>query len=58
MRGLKRFVIGITTARHELIRCGKFAGFIERGDSVPALTANLEIAPALNVRPAELFRDS
>jgi len=36
---------------------GTYVGFIERGDGVPTLTVILEIAAALNVRPAELLRD-
>ncbi len=34
-----------------------YVGFIERGDSDPTLTVVLQIAEALNVRPAELLRD-
>jgi transcriptional regulator with XRE-family HTH domain len=34
-----------------------YVGFVERGDSVPTLTIVLQIARALNVRPADLLRD-
>jgi transcriptional regulator with XRE-family HTH domain len=34
-----------------------YIGFVERGDNVPTLTIILQIATALDVRPAELLRD-
>ena len=34
-----------------------YVGFIERGDSVPTLTIVLQLAGALELRPAELLRD-
>lgn len=34
-----------------------YVGFIERGDSIPTLSVILQVAGALNVRPAELLRE-
>jgi transcriptional regulator with XRE-family HTH domain len=34
-----------------------YVGFVERGDSVPSLTVILQIAGALELKPAELLKD-